>query len=126
MTMSERLQKLVKESAKAYDRKKKRREQHKSLGYRIADRLINQYLFEIVVYPSDSPIEPKDFKVQRTRAGHWQRSEGAWSWTLESAAPDLEIREDIGSPYPASEVIKWKKWIFNYRHGLEINPGEEE
>ena len=40
--------------------------------------------------------------VKRVRAGHHQRAAGAWSWVLVDAN-GLEI---MGSPFPASEVIK--------------------
>jgi hypothetical protein len=51
------------------------------------------------------PGGPENAVIVRTRAGHWQRSAGAWSWFL--------LRKDgetcypsVGSQYPASELIK--------------------
>jgi hypothetical protein len=51
-----------------------------------------------------------DFYIRRTHAGHWQRSEGAWSWTLDLI--DTENRShpsyglSVGSPWPASHLRK--------------------
>jgi hypothetical protein len=44
---------------------------------------------------------PAGLEIRRTRAGHHQRSNGAWSWYL--YAPDQYL-EDLGSQWPAREL----------------------
>ena len=44
---------------------------------------------------------PKGLHLRRTRAGHWQRAQGAWSWY----AVDDEGREVLASHYPLTELL---------------------
>lgn len=48
---------------------------------------------------------PEHTKFQRTYAGHWQLSQGAWKWRCNYT----EFHCDIGSPYTATEILKAKK-----------------
>lgn len=41
--------------------------------------------------------------VQRTRSGHWQRSQGAWSWW---ASGENGAAEYCGSVWPAWQVVQ--------------------
>lgn len=52
----------------------------------------------------DINVEPI---IRRTRAGRWQRSAGTWSWFMQ-----CDSGNTISSSSPASEVMKWNKWIF--------------
>lgn len=45
---------------------------------------------------------PDWIEIIRTRAGHWQRSAGAWSWY----ALDAKGREVMGSPTSITELLK--------------------
>lgn len=47
--------------------------------------------------------EGAQIRIERTRAGYWQRSAGAWSWL---AVDEKNGRELFGSDWPASEVVK--------------------
>ncbi|MCK9596531.1 hypothetical protein M0R19_05065 [Candidatus Pacearchaeota archaeon] len=42
------------------------------------------------------------YAIQRTRAGHWQRALGAWSFVL----VDFYDREVVGSQYSATTIVK--------------------
>jgi len=43
-------------------------------------------------------------KIHRTRAGYWQRAEGAWSWFML-----CEDNTDIGSQWSANRVLNAKR-----------------
>lgn len=63
---------------------------------------------------------PDDVAIQRTRAGHWQRSAGAWSWFLASpSAWGYNLR--IGSQHPASLVAKGFT-IYEHLYTLTLDP----
>ncbi len=47
-------------------------------------------------------VGPGPHTLNRTRAGHWQRSAGAWSWWL----ADADGREVVGSTSPATDVVR--------------------
>jgi len=54
----------------------------------------------------------------RTRAGYWQRSAGAWSWTMR-----LHDRLEIGSQYPVKELLKADKLSIGMSFGAyEVDP----
>lgn len=76
---------------------------------RLIRRLNADHGFEI---PENTPLE-------RTRAGHVQRTHGAWSWTLATAPGG----PDIGSQWSVTELLSDKAWALN---GLEINLGWNE
>ena len=64
------------------------------------ERAIKKVLIDVGVIEASSP----DIKVCRTRAGHWQRADGAWSWWVALAEnPGMEI---AGSPFTCQEIIK--------------------
>ena len=44
-------------------------------------------------------------RIQRTRAGHWLRSAGAWSWFLRIIDNQYGHPIDFGSQYPAKECV---------------------
>ena len=46
--------------------------------------------------------------IQRTRAGHWQRSEGAWYWFLSTIVIDgaQQAIPQMGYQWPARECVK--------------------
>lgn len=56
------------------------------------------------------PGTDADYELIRTRAGHWQRSEGAWSWYLQKKHSACKKKEPspspfVGSIYPARMCI---------------------
>lgn len=53
---------------------------------------------------------------QRTRAGHWQRSKGAWSWWMTYAADNPR---SFGSQNSVTEILKNKDRIVLY-NGNEL------
>lgn len=58
------------------------------------------------------PLPEGTYKLHRTYAGYWQRSEGAWSWWLGGPASDHSAdiyRCRLGSQWPATEVLKAHK-----------------
>jgi hypothetical protein len=57
------------------------------------DRLIAK----IRALPAGAKL-PANVRFIRTHAGHWQRSQGSWSWFLEDA--DTGAPLNIGSQYP--------------------------
>lgn len=65
-------------------------------------------------------VGPGPHTLNRTRAGYWQRSAGAWSWWL----ADAEGREVIGSCSPATDVVRAYKdkrlTFFSSGHGTEF------
>lgn len=46
---------------------------------------------------------PDNYKFERLRPGHWQRSAGAWSWRM--TAPGFEM----GSPDSVARCLKAKE-----------------
>lgn len=51
------------------------------------------------------------FKFDRTRAGHWQRSAGAWSWFIvcepeRHGEPDAGALFEVGSQLSVVELLK--------------------
>jgi len=47
------------------------------------------------------------FEFSRTRAGHWQRSAGAWSWSLWCEPEDgVGGRFEVGSQLSVGELLK--------------------
>jgi hypothetical protein len=66
--------------------------------------------------------------IDRHRPGHWQRSAGAWSWSLILVRNDGGICHDsFGSQWSATECAKAKNWDF-YTTGIDkgIIPLKEE
>ena len=61
------------------------------LSKKLAQRLKKEFNFDV------EPI------IQRTYAGYWQRSNGAWLWFMVGKGGD------IGSGYRAKEVLRAKK-----------------
>ena len=68
--------------------------------------------------------------IERTRAGHWQRAQGAWSWCLSSTSEDTSERAElgqIGSCYPVHQIIKMGiADTYDSPGGLEIFPNLEK
>ena len=63
----------------------------------------------------DMPGPDHHYRISRTRAGHWQRSAGAWSWALDWKSDDprdpnkgrpYQAYQSIGSQWPASQCAK--------------------
>lgn len=49
---------------------------------------------------------PENARIERTRAGHWQRSAGAFVWiVLAEGSPFLSMRV-VGSQYTVTELIR--------------------
>ena len=64
---------------------------------RIADHVLRLGLAQDV---------PADLRVERTRAGRWQRSCGAFSWFLRSDSDPYHHVNCVGSVYPARVVAR--------------------
>ena len=47
-------------------------------------------------------VEPK---IYRTRAGYWQKAQGAWSWFMET-----KDNFEVGSQHSAKDVLNAKVW----------------
>ena len=55
--------------------------------------------------------------LHRCYHGYWQRAAGAWSWCGRYGSMD------IGSQFPASEILKAKKWtVSKTLGGYDIDP----
>lgn len=68
------------------------------------------------------PGPDSDYRIRRVRAGHHQRSAGAWSWMLwweGTGERPLLSYGDLGSRWPASICIKEETYVF--RNGLGHN-----
>lgn len=66
------------------------------LAVKLAERIKKEVGIEI--YP----------EIFRTRAGHWQRSAGAWKWFMRSEKGGFGIT--VGSGDRATECLKAAKW----------------
>ena len=63
-------------------------------------------------------LEPGEYRLERTYAGYWQRSAGAFSWYITNAKG---VDVGIGSQWPVSEILAASEWAFG-RYGA-IYPG---
>ena len=56
----------------------------------------------------DLPGPDSNYRIRRLYAGHWQRSEGAWSWALEWAGANrpYQCTDMPGSQFPAAMCVK--------------------
>lgn len=55
-----------------------------------------------------------DYKTfRRTYAGHWQRSQGAWSWSMQRT----DMPSDLGSQWSLSEILSKKDYVVVYEDG---------
>jgi hypothetical protein len=85
-----------------------------ALSKRIANRLGDMDVLDLEKYPADTVA------IERTYAGHWMRTGGAWSWFL----VDRNGHElFIGSHYPASEFKLSNVWAAASTHGgIDLYP----
>lgn len=67
----------------------------------------------------DFPGGVENACIGRTYAGHWQRSNGAWSWFLEVLDTDKGHILSFGSPYPASDIPRFGYVIHRHRRSLD-------
>lgn len=76
-----------------------------ALAQRIGQRLIDEG-------KAPTGFDPKTCVIWRTRAGREQRSHGAWSWFIryQDAEGKEQVGPELGSQWPASEVIGWPEW----------------
>ena len=51
----------------------------------------------------------------RTRSGHWQRSKGSWSWSIN----EFDNPRDFGSQNSVTEILKNKERVVLY-NGNEL------
>lgn len=56
------------------------------------------------VFDEPFPGGIENAAIERTRAGHWQRSSGAWSWFLCSIDTVYGVVRHFGSAFPAREA----------------------
>ncbi|KKL56267.1 hypothetical protein LCGC14_2247130 [marine sediment metagenome] len=77
---------------------------------------------------ADNPHLPDvEVGINRTYAGHWQRSKGAWLWYFYNS--DYPSISNIGSQWPATECMKAKELEYYYNEvagDLHISPSTEE
>lgn len=93
------------------------------LGAKIAQRLVDMGALD----GSEYDIEATG--IYRTRAGHWQRSGGAWSWSLELVRKDggTIVYDSFGSQFTATECAQAKVWEFyTTGHDKGIVPMKED
>lgn len=64
---------------------------------------------------SDLNVEGSHFK--RTRSGYWQRASGAWSWCARQIIDGKISAYDIGSPFSAKYLLKYKGKIVMSKDG---------
>ena len=64
--------------------------------------------------------------VQRTHAGRWQKSRGAWLWRLAIKNTSRDMVPQVGSLYTAVEIAKAKNVeVYSADHrGYELSPAE--
>jgi hypothetical protein len=60
---------------------------------------------------------PKSQRPRRLYHGHWQRSEGAWSWCV---GGNLEFQMCYGSQFTMKELLKEKYIILFREHGSDV------
>lgn len=72
-----------------------------------SDRLIARLI-------SEGYIEPGEYRIRRTYAGSWQRSEGAFSWDLETFDG---YHANVGSQYTVKECADAPFWEW-YGQGI--------
>lgn len=92
-----------------------------ALGVKIAKRLVEMGELDGEAYDIEQT------GIERTHAGHWQRSAGGWSWSLGLVRKDGGLVYDsFGSQYTATECVKMDSWDF-YTTGTDkgIMPGEK-
>ena len=79
-----------------------------ALAQKIVQRLVEMGEIDPEVYDIESA------QIERFYPGHWQRSEGAWSWQLGLEAFDRNMASGrvYGSQYTAGECAKAKHWDF--------------
>jgi len=93
------------------------------LGVKIAQRLVEIGALDASEYDIDAT------EIYRLRPGHWQRSGGAWSWSLELVRKDggTVVYDSFGSQFTATECARAKVWEF-YTTGFDkgIVPVKED
>jgi hypothetical protein len=58
--------------------------------------------------------DPDRYVISRVYAGHWQRSAGAWSWSLDHLSDDTNAKVDaslVGSQFPAAECARGCQFV---------------
>lgn len=78
------------------------------LGAKIAQRLVEIGALD------GSEYDLEKTGIDRHRPGHWQRSGGAWSWSLELVRKDggTIVYDSFGSQFSATECAKAPEWQF--------------
>ncbi|QOC26076.1 hypothetical protein IC744_06905 [Microbacterium hominis] len=58
---------------------------------------------------AEGHLEPGQYRLERTYAGYWQRTAGAFSWYItDSRGVDV----GIGSQWTVREVLAAPEWVF--------------
>lgn len=84
-----------------------------ALAVKIARRLVEMGELDGEVYDLEAS------EIHRTRAGYWQRSAGAWSWSLDLVRKDGGLVYDsFGSQWSATECARAASWDF-YTTGID-------
>jgi len=93
-------------------------------------RKLAEYYEQAIGFPFPGGTE--NAYIERLRPGHWQRSEGAWSWVLSSISmawnEDHAGPQQFGSQYPAKQCVHQPELIdpFLIRPQLSATPPAQE
>lgn len=69
------------------------------------------------------PGGAENARVRRTYAGYYQKSGGAWAWTLEPVDPECRAYPTVASQWPASDLVKGECVVRRNLYGdWEIDP----
>lgn len=70
------------------------------------------------------PGADSDYFILRTRAGHWQRSQGAWSWGLWEIEPRGKNVE-LGSQWSVRELLSRGFELYDSMGAIALIPNNE-
>lgn len=75
---------------------------------RNASKMSIELLKRLKAIGVELPGADDDYYIQKTNAGHWQRSAGAWAWSLEIIDPEKHHHRtsQLGSQYTLTELLK--------------------
>lgn len=89
-------------------------------GHELARRILAQ-LLAMEGADVEWPGGAENVRIQRTYAGHHQRSAGAWTWALGVVHPTFGV-PSIGSQYPAREVARGFTIYRDYYGDVHLDP----
>lgn len=72
---------------------------------------------------------PPGYEFHRTHAGRVMRQNGAWSWFIASPSLGPSTRNEIGSQYSVTQLLKARRLVcsrYFAGHGMDVDPDEHE